>query len=693
MKLMIEKKDCDIIICIHNSPRHLRWCLESIYRCTKQDIFNLILVDDYSDGVTKELIEEYRSKYQNIQVIENQTNLGYVKSANEGIRHSVSDNIVLINSDIVVTEKWLDKFLEALKRDPKIGLISPLTNNGANLTIKMPPGFDYVQLNYFIEKNSKKIYPDAMTIVGHCLLITRTVLNKIGLFDEIYSPAYTEETDYHFKTINNGFRAVIADDTYVYHKGEGSIANRNELFQQHLKIFLSRHGSQFKKLLAEYDKRNELGYLRDQKSLMPLTNKYSYKPDYDVVFLLPSLAAGVGGIATVLDIVNGLICAGLKANVSYFGKKSTDLDLLFEPIQYDNLKQFVAFPPNTKVLVATEYGTVDAVSQVAQSHQLQSSYFIQDYEGWFEPNHLLNFVRQTYKKIENRIVVSHWLHNMLKEQDECDSTVINVGIHHEEFYEREKIPKEIAEIKKKHKIIVLSLVSNYERRGSVYFIEAMRELLKNTNDIAFAVTQRKFEDQIGFSDARIINLQMLERADMARYFSACDVLVDASLYHGFGLPGLEGMSCGLVGILTNVNLDYAKNGENCILVQPKNVKQIKDAIIKLRDNPDLLRKMKIAARKTAIEYSWNRLVPSYTKYFKDLIASYSENKKRPDFGYEKLLELKKISEIISAETTARQSFAFTKVATPRELIQRFSYYTKEYGLFVVLKETLKWLFK
>ena len=647
---LLKKKTFDIIVCVHNSPSYLRWCLDSIFRHSRSDVFNLIIVDDFSDDVTKNLIHEFQSKRpENIQVVINQKNLGYVKSANIGIQKSISENVILLNSDVVVTKNWLGKFEAGLKKDPKIGLISPLCSNAANLTVKIPPGSDFVQMNEYFEKNSKKNYPDAMTVVGHCLLITRKVIEKVGLFDEIYSPAYTEETDYHFKAINNGFRAVTADDTYLFHKGEGSIQNRNELLEKHLKIFFSRYGKQFKKLLAEYEIRDELGYLREKKTLFPLYDKYSFKPNYDVVFFLPALVAGIGGIVTVVDIVNGLIRAGLKANIAYLGKKSLDMTLLFEPIQYDDIKQFLAFPPNTKTLVATQYGTADSVSQVAASHSIQSAYFIQDYEGWFEPNTLLDFVKKTYKKIKNRIVVSSWLQKMLKEQDNCDSTLINVAVSHEELYNQDKIPPEIESLRKNCRIIVLSLLNENERRGSVYFIQAMKELLASTDDIGFVVTQKLEHNFIDFENDRIVNLDMIPREKIPLYFSSCDVIVDCSLYHGFGLPGLEGMSCGLAGIITNVQIDYAKDNVNCILVDPKNVAQIKNAIIKLRDNQQLLLNMKKEARKTAIEFSWERIIPKYLNYFKKLITLYNTTRARPDFRYEKLLSLKNVGNIVETQ--------------------------------------------
>ena len=81
--------------------------------------------------------------------------------------------------------------------------------------------------------------------------------------------------------------------------------------------------------------------------------KFNFTPSYDVVFVLPSLTAGIGGIITVIEIVNGLIRSGIHANIAYIGKKQIDLDLLFEPIYYETFEHFCTFPPESKVFVAT----------------------------------------------------------------------------------------------------------------------------------------------------------------------------------------------------------------------------------------------------------------------------------------------------------------------------------------------------
>ncbi len=52
----MNKKTFDIIVCVHNSPKFLEWCLESILQNSDSDSFNLIIVDDFSNEKTKKII-------------------------------------------------------------------------------------------------------------------------------------------------------------------------------------------------------------------------------------------------------------------------------------------------------------------------------------------------------------------------------------------------------------------------------------------------------------------------------------------------------------------------------------------------------------------------------------------------------------------------------------------------------------
>ena len=53
---------------------------------------------------------------------------GYTKAANIGIRKSHADYIVLLNSDTIVTNNWIEKLIISLLTTPNAGIVGPMSN-------------------------------------------------------------------------------------------------------------------------------------------------------------------------------------------------------------------------------------------------------------------------------------------------------------------------------------------------------------------------------------------------------------------------------------------------------------------------------------------------------------------------------------------------------------------------------------
>jgi GT2 family glycosyltransferase len=92
----------------------------------------------------------------------------------------------------------------------------------------MAPGLSVFTMAEVVAANSRRDYPDVVTAVGFCLLITRATLERFGTFDEIYGDGYCEESDYCMRITAEGFRTVVADDAFVYHRGGASFGKSRE---------------------------------------------------------------------------------------------------------------------------------------------------------------------------------------------------------------------------------------------------------------------------------------------------------------------------------------------------------------------------------------------------------------------------------------------------------------------------------
>lgn len=112
--------------------------------------------------------------------------LGYPKAINEGIKHNFdSDYFVLMNNDIQILDwgcdnHWLNMMLEPFLKFSDCGISGSL-----------PKYSDEIQSEFII-------FCDVM--------ISKTLINKIGLLDEIFTPGGCEDIDYCMKAKLTGFK-------------------------------------------------------------------------------------------------------------------------------------------------------------------------------------------------------------------------------------------------------------------------------------------------------------------------------------------------------------------------------------------------------------------------------------------------------------------------------------------------------
>ena len=256
---------CDVAIPIYNGLTHLRPCVESVLRYARQP-YRLILVDDGSDKHTAAFLRDVAGEHPHVLLLRNRENVGFVRSCNRAMQASDAEYLILLNSDTIVTPRWLEKMVACAESDPAIAAASPISNFCPHMQIKMLPGYTFFQMAELVETLSDRTYPDVTTCEGFCLLLRRQALDKLGMFDEVYGPGYGEESDFCMRAVSRGWRTVCADDTYIYHKGRGTFGHgaRRELYERNRQIFRRRWGELYARDFDEFRRRNPIGYLRNR---------------------------------------------------------------------------------------------------------------------------------------------------------------------------------------------------------------------------------------------------------------------------------------------------------------------------------------------------------------------------------------------------------------------------------------------
>ncbi len=249
----------DVIIPVYNAYEDLRLCLDSVFRKTAPE-HRLILIDDCSpDSRIAGYFDELRNIADpRLMLLRNDSNLGFVGTVNRGMAQSRND-VVLLNSDTIVTTGWLEKLCRCADSDLRIGTITPFSNNAEICSFPnfcadnpLPQGMDAEDVNRAIEAAAVPIYPDIPTAVGFCMFIRRSLLNKIGLFDaDTFRLGYGEENDFCMRAAAAGWRNVLCDDTFIEHTGSRSFNTKKQaLAEQNMQRLLAKHPDYIQRVMA-----------------------------------------------------------------------------------------------------------------------------------------------------------------------------------------------------------------------------------------------------------------------------------------------------------------------------------------------------------------------------------------------------------------------------------------------------------
>lgn len=221
-----------VIIPVHNAFDEVQACLASVAATVGSDTQVIVIDDASSDERIIPLIECItRSGGPRWRFVRQPHNLGFVASANLGIRLSYTD-LVLLNSDTEVTPGWLERIGACLASDRAIATCTPWSNNGEITSIPefcranpapAEPAPIAAAIADAVEAAGGADYPEIPTAVGFCMGISKAAVDAVGLFDDAhFGKGYGEENDFCLRARSSGFQNVLCDDTYVVHHGNRS---------------------------------------------------------------------------------------------------------------------------------------------------------------------------------------------------------------------------------------------------------------------------------------------------------------------------------------------------------------------------------------------------------------------------------------------------------------------------------------
>ena len=617
---------CDVIIPVYKSPEWVKLCVYSVFKNTDLKLLNKVyLINDCDDELTINCLNNLKDKYSKIEIIQNEKNLGFVKTANKGLKKSTADYVLLLNTDCILANNTIGKLISHIEKNKNIGLICPISSNAANLTLDMFDGFSFMQMDKLLEKKFLGQSFSACTVVGNCLMITRKCIEEVGLLDEAYGTGYGEETDYQFKAMEKGFEAKVAIDTYVFHKSEvsfGTSKEKQERLKKNRDLFFERWGSQYYALMEEYKANDPIKYILDNLT------KEDRKINFEFLIYLIGLTQNAGGVHMTVDMVNYLVINHINCNILYNFSNGYDEILLFKPIQTDDISKY-----KFKYIVSTLYYSTFFCKSISKEFNVPLIYFAQGYEPYFEDGMDYGIAELSYKLSDKVLTISSYLKDRYKDVFNIGSEVIANGINYDLLHCKNKSTKV--------KRITISIRDNV-LKGDFILIDLIKMITNKFKNLEINVIYSNEKMVFPFNNNKTVKINKycgpLNRRQIASILQNSDVFIDASLTEGFGLMALEAMVAGNVAILANsggVN-EYAKDGKNVYLINDvNNAYSYLNALEELINDEKKYQSMKKNCEDTAKLFDYDNTVDKYIEFFSSHIdkSNYKLSKEEEELYY------------------------------------------------------------
>jgi len=252
MSSHLSESDMDasiIVLAYNNLEETTAPCLESILEHTDLSRHELIVVDNASSDGTAEYLRQFQSKHPYVRLCLNDVNKGYAGGNNDGMRLSNGRILVLLNNDTLVGPGWLEPLVEVLDKDSSVGMVGPVTNSAGNEQRVVLPDvtegtFVSATASYLAQQSG--IYSETEKLGFFCVAIRRNVIDKIGMLDEAFGIGMFEDDDLCVRARKADYRLLIAEGSFVYHKGSVSFSKLGAekyqgLFFKNLAYFFEKH--------------------------------------------------------------------------------------------------------------------------------------------------------------------------------------------------------------------------------------------------------------------------------------------------------------------------------------------------------------------------------------------------------------------------------------------------------------------
>lgn len=242
-------KKCAVVILNFNGKHYLEKFLPGVIKYSSE-FADVVVIDNASADNSIPFLEEI---FPQVNVIRLEKNHGFAGGYNEGLERLEHEFFLLLNSDVEVTQGWLQPLLEMMSQNKEIGSVQPkilsfkqksrFEHAGAAGGLMDKFGYPFCRGRILNETEEDKGQYDQNIPVfwtsGACMLIRAKLFKELKGFDADFF-AHMEEIDLCWRLQKKGFKCMYNYASRVYHVGGGTLDMENPF-----KVYLNFRNSLF----------------------------------------------------------------------------------------------------------------------------------------------------------------------------------------------------------------------------------------------------------------------------------------------------------------------------------------------------------------------------------------------------------------------------------------------------------------
>jgi N-acetylglucosaminyl-diphospho-decaprenol L-rhamnosyltransferase len=255
-----ELVDVSIVVLNFNTCAHLRVCLQALLTEDLGEAEILVVDNASSDGSADMVAREFPS----VRLIRSPRNGGFAYGNNQALRVARGDAMLLLNPDTLPPPGGIPKLLEVLRRHPEAAIVGPkLLRPDGSMHLACRRSFPTPEVAFYRVSGLSRVFPrtprfgrynltfvdpdvpiEVDSVCGACLLIRRSVVERIGLLDERFF-MYGEDLDWCLRARQAGWTVRYEPGVVVHHQHGAASRTRalrtNFHFFRAMDLFYRKH--------------------------------------------------------------------------------------------------------------------------------------------------------------------------------------------------------------------------------------------------------------------------------------------------------------------------------------------------------------------------------------------------------------------------------------------------------------------